>query len=375
MHRWVPCHPLLTLRAIVLLHIVSIAAIAQPTTEPAVIKTGTFDLTFTESSPLSAIELQNQRYRIPIEPDQRYKLAEHSFEVHVPPDYEPAGKPFGVMVWINANARATLPRGIPAVLEAHRLIGISAADAGNNVGLAVRIGLALDAVHNLSKQYKIDEGRIYAGGISGGGKVAGILATLYPEAFDGALTIVGVSYFRDIPSSSKPGTSWEANFNRPGGVLLDRARSKNRFVLMTGSEDFNRDPIKDIYTEGFLKDRFKYVKYVEIPDQGHGLPTDMKWIDEAIDYLDSAIDSSPVRPAAPTSRSSPAPASAPAAATKADPETAAAQLLSLAQNYENNRLYPQARERLERLLKEYPASKSAAAAKVMLQRIKAAERR
>lgn len=367
--------PITFLKVFVLLHLAAAMAPAQPTTEPAIVKTGTFEQTFTESSPLSAIELQNQRYRIPIDPSQRYTLAKHAFEVYVPEDYDPAGKPFGVMVWISAGERGNLPRSISSVLDGHHLIGISPSGAGNDVGLAVRVGLALDAVHNLSRQYKIDEGRIYAGGVSGGGKVAGILATLYPEAFDGALTIVGIAYFRDLPSSSSPGTAWEANFTRPGSLILDRARLKNRFLLLTGSNDFNREPIKDIYNEGFLKDRFQYVKYVEVPELGHSMPSDMKWIDEAVDFLDSAIESAPARrgpqPVAAIRR----PATAPATAPKLDPETAAAQLLSLAENYENNRLYPQARERLEKILKEYPASKSAAAAKVMLQRIKLTERK
>ena len=41
----------------------------------------------------------------------------------------------------------------------------------------------------------------------------------------------------------------------------------------------------------------------------------------------------------------------------------------MAENYENNNLHTQARERLEKIIKEYPTTKAAARAKTLLDRI------
>ncbi len=367
----------------IVLLLCSLAA-AQPATEPAFVDlpretaAGTH-VTFDQRSPLSEIEAQNGRYRVRIDPMQRYSLADASFELYVPGERQETGKPMGILVWISASDRGTLPRGWRELAGRHHLIAIGANGSGNDKGLAVRIGLALDAVHNLRRQYPVDETRIYASGVSGGGKIAGMLATIYPDVFTGAICIVGVTYFRDIPIAGKPGTLWQRSFERPGNVLLERARKNSRFVLITGTEDFNREPTHDTYEAGFEKDGFAHVDYVEVPGMGHTMPSDVSWIDRAIETLDTPLvlmaaqggRSATTRPAAAPGapKSTAAPTTAPM-----DPEAEAQQLYSLAENYERNLLHAQASQRLEKILKDYPKTSVASRAKTMLERIRAQQR-
>jgi poly(3-hydroxybutyrate) depolymerase len=192
-------------------------------------------------------------------------------------------------VWISASDRGTMPRGWTELLSKHRLIGIGANNSGNPRGIGVRFGLALDAVHNLKKMYSIDETRVYASGVSGGGKVASMLGIIYPEVFRGAIPIVGVAYFRDIPVPGEKNKLYPRNCDKPPPAIFDRAK-QGRFVLITGSNDMNRDPTQATYEQGFKKDAFKNVEYVEVPGMGHTVP-DVDVIDKALEFMDSRVES------------------------------------------------------------------------------------
>jgi pimeloyl-ACP methyl ester carboxylesterase len=370
-----------------------VAPSSRPATQPAA-RVGAFHATFQDQSPLSRIEAQSKRHHIKVEPLQRYELSRESFEVWVPEDYARSEQSYGILVWVNAGDRGSVPRAWLPVLEEHRLIWIGANDSGNERGVGVRFGLALDAVHNLKALYRVDESRVYVAGISGGGKVASMLAIIYPEIFNGAIPIVGVAYFRHLPVPTEPNQSneprklWPGMFERPPTPTLDRAREQGRFVLITGSDDFNRDPIKGTYELGFLKDGFRHVQYVEVAGMGHTIP-DAQTLSRAIESLDAplpeiraAADASAAR-IQPRRAKSPTPATTPAAPRRAapttvpsapSPETEAQRLLSLAENYVRNGLYAEARERLEKILRDYPDTKSAARAKQEMERIKAREK-
>lgn len=259
---------------------------AAPATQPAtrpIARGEIVHISFTEPSPLSGPQQQRQRYGLQINDEQRYKLADESFELYVPQRGE--SSPFGVIVWISSSDRGAPPRNWTALLEKHHLIFIGANKSGNDRPLGVRVGLALDAMQNLKSQLPIDEKRIYASGISGGAKIASLLAVAYPDVFSGCFPLCGVLYFRNIPVSNKPGSLWPASFNRPPVKLYERAQKQNRFVLITGEKDFNRDPIKDIYDQGFTKDHFAHVEYLEVPGMSHGIP-ETSFIEQALDSLD-----------------------------------------------------------------------------------------
>jgi pimeloyl-ACP methyl ester carboxylesterase len=280
-----------------LLVILAFNLAAMPATQPATrpLRRGSFSLTFTDQSPLSPIEAQNKRWHIRIEPPERYKLSDESFQLQVPDDGDDH-RPWGLLVWVSAGNSGNPPRAWLPVLQQRHLIWIGADHSGNDRATGVRFGLALDAVHNAKKLYPIDETRVYLAGVSGGAKVAGMLGVLYPDVFTGAIPISGVAYFRNIPVPGGTNQVWPAAFERPGSLLLDRARYKSRFVLLTGSNDFNRESIREIYEKGFMKDGFRNVEYVEVPDMGHGVP-DPQWLDKAIESLDAPLLKASTKPA------------------------------------------------------------------------------
>jgi len=285
--------------ALVLIGLGAAPSASQPsssTTRP-IPRRGSFAATFTAQSPLSPIEAQNKRWHIRIEPNERYALADESFQVHVPED-EGRGsdaRPWGLLVWVNAGNSGAPSRAWLPLLAKHHLIWVGADRSGNDRATGVRFGLALDAVFNVKKQYPIDDDRVYVAGVSGGAKAAGMLGVLYPDVFTGAIPISGINYFRNIPVPGETNQVWPAAFERPGSLLLDRARYKGRFVLLTGSRDFNRDPVHEIYEKGFVKDGFRHVEYVEVPDMGHGVP-DAQWLDHAIDSLDAPLLKATTKP-------------------------------------------------------------------------------
>lgn len=259
------------------------------TSKPAEQSRGEFTLSFDQQSPLSPIEAQNKRHHIKVEEIQRYKLAEESFEVYVPEDYDP-DRPWGILVWVSAMETGRAHTPYVPLLSEHQLIWIGANNSGNERGVGVRFGLALDAVHNLKKLYNIDDSRIYVSGISGGGKVATMLAIIYPEIFTGSIPIVGTTYFRHIPLPNEKNKYWPGMFEKPPAAALDRAKRDGRFVLITGSKDFNRDPIKATYEEGFVKDGFAHVEYVEVEGMDHQMAGADRF-ERAIEFLDAPLES------------------------------------------------------------------------------------
>jgi tetratricopeptide (TPR) repeat protein len=403
--------------ACALIFIFSSIAFAQPTSQPTddlQSRRGSFHISFTEQSPLSPIEVQNKRHHIKIEDNEKYDLSQESFEMFVPDDFDPK-KAYGLFVWVNAGNGGNMPASWQAILAKHQLIGIGANNSGNFRPVGVRFGLALDATYNIEKKFNIDASRVYLAGASGGGKVVSMLAMIYPEVFSGAIPMVGVAYFHSIDVIGDPTKAYAVMFDRPPTFMLDRAKQQSRFVLITGSNDMNRDPVKATYQEGFVPDGFQHVQYVEVPGMGHQ-PPDAPVLDQAIETLDEPLVSdapknfekaqaleksgkiSEARPlyaevaahgAQPLAQQAqqrlldlplndkPIPAVAPPAViskpvepTADDDERQAQSLYSLAENYQRNKMYDRAQQKLELLLKDHPQSQVAAKAKLLLDQLK-----
>lgn len=399
---------------------------AQAATQPSSqIRRGAFHITFTEQDPLSPIEAQNKRYHIKITPDEHYDLSQESFEAIVPDDYDPK-QTCGLFVWINAGESGSAPRDWWAVLAKQHLICIGANNAGNPRPIAIRAGLALDAVHNFKKLYTIDDARIYVSGVSGGAKVAAMLPVVYPDIVSGAVPMVGVSYFRNLDVPGDAMRYYPSMYERPSTTLFERAKEQGRFVFITGTYDMNHDPIKATYQQGFLADGFAHVEYVEVPGMGHQ-PTNAPTLDAAIQTLDAPLAADapknfalaqtlekagkisqarplyaevalhgparladeaqqrlmnlPIENDAPTTTPTNAPSPPITDAVKKDAtpavpvpdsnaeEREAQSWYSLAENYQRNNLYDQAKQRLERILKEHPNTQAAAKARQLLQQM------
>jgi hypothetical protein len=138
--------------------------------------TGRLRLTFAERSPLSTLDGVCRAAKLDprkeFTPENRekwnYDLAQESFEAFIPRGYNPK-VPYGLFVFISPG-EAHVPRGWIDALGRHKLIWVSANNTGNSRGIPIRMGLALDAAHNMVKRYNLDQSRIYIGGIPVAGR-------------------------------------------------------------------------------------------------------------------------------------------------------------------------------------------------------------
>jgi hypothetical protein len=289
--------------------LVVITALAQADSVP---RKGEFETSFEHHTLLSAPAVQRTRFGLASSPGNAYELAAEHFLVFVPDAYD-ATPGWGLLVWSHPGNGGEIPRDWAEMLARKKLIWVAARNAGNRRAVGARVGLALDAVHNLQQIYTIEEKRIYIGGVSGGAKVATMAAIGYPDVFDGAICCVGVNWYKDIPVPGKPNTAWPATFRKPPKNVFIDARDHVGFVLITGDKDGNREPMLAMYEQGFVADKFKHAIFHDVPGLAHG-PPPVEWLERAIDELDAIPKErqkkphSPIREIAatrPTTRPSP----------------------------------------------------------------------
>lgn len=280
-----------------------------PLVAPEAGRTGAYRTSFREQSPLSDLAVYAERHgQSPeeiraLDPQAAaYDLTRETFEVVVPElgnppggnaaDGDAAGEDaaWGLFVWVSPTpaGRTARPENL-AVLAEKRLIWVGANNAGNRRPRWDRIGLALDAAHNLQKLYPIDPRRVYAGGYSGGGRITSALAVLYPEVFRGGFSFFGVDFYRDVPVADKPGAVWPAAFPKPPPLRLEPIAETSRLVFLTGERDFNRAQTR-IFHRLYQEDGFRHVTYLEIPGADHYFGIRGEWLARGIDALDHDHD-------------------------------------------------------------------------------------
>lgn len=330
-------------------------------------------VTFTERSPLSAIPALSQRIGWSMKAieqmgregkDTDYHLKNESFLLHVPDQYD-GKEPWGLFVWVNAGGSGQFPSSWLEVLAKHKLIAVGANNSGNNRAPWVRLGLALDAVHNLSRQYKIDPHRVFIAGGSGGGRCASMLGVAFPDVFEGGFYLIGCNYYRKMGPDGGRGGYWGPGYVKPAPKLFALATRRSRHVLLTGDRDGNREQTH-VYYGGFVQDGFRHVTYIEIEDFGHQLPGN-EWFEKGLTLLEPKQEE-PAKVAAakvppPAAKAPPAPRVPAAEPSEAD------KLLSMAKLYITNRRYDGARSRLKKLVESYPDSVAAIEGKRLLKEI------
>ncbi|MEM9347528.1 MAG: PHB depolymerase family esterase [Planctomycetota bacterium] len=269
--------------------------------EESEIKTGIYTKVFQEQSPLSDLDRMVKITRWPREKMAEYDIADHTFQLIVPKDYD-GTKAYGLLVFIHPfssiNTDRFYGRVIPDVLAKHDLIWVSYNKAGNEVMPNIRLGLALDAVHNMSQRYNIDDKRVYVSGLSGGGRMTCMAGVYYPQVFTGALPIIGTLYFRDVklpedpelralikPDPPKGVAVWPRGLLKPTNKTLARMKREQRWVLIAGETDFNMPQMRAHFEQGFKRDGFEHVHYLEVEGMGHTYP-DAEWFDRALTLLE-----------------------------------------------------------------------------------------
>lgn len=257
--------------------------------EAAEVRKGSFDFVLTERCPESKLPNIFNRMQHNPRADRSYgndyRIREESYSVYVPSDYTTDAS-YGLLVWISAGERGDIPKGWDTLMDKHKLIWIGAHRSGNKHNVpGRRMALALDAVHNMKKMYGIDPNRIYVSGISGGGRVASMLAIHYSDVFCGGIFVVGVEYWEAIPVTDRPGQFWRP-MPRPRSKYLAMAKERGRYVLLTGDNDDNRRQTWDYYENGYRK-KLKHVLYIQVPGMGHEMPP-AEWYEKAVVFLDTA---------------------------------------------------------------------------------------
>lgn len=198
-----------------------------------------------------------------------YTLDQERFRMIVPETYVTNGT-WGLLVWISPGDDPRVPRGWWDEFARQKLLFVAPCGAGNERHAIQRCRLALDAVCNACRRYAIDPRRIYVAGFSGGGRIASILGVAYGDVFAGALPMCGADYFRNVQGA--PGQFYPATY-RPDPRVLQRSKSLGRFVLLTGEKDANRDNTRWVAENGFQRDGFKHVNYLEVAGMGHAMPS------------------------------------------------------------------------------------------------------
>lgn len=276
-------------------------------------QTGLFTTTFDERSSYSVLDemIKITRWSRDSVPD--YDLADHTFQMIVPKDYD-GTEAYGLLVFIHPNNTIDTKRfygqAIKELLAKRKMIWVSYDKAGNDVLPNVRLGLALDAAHNVAKRYRIDEDRVYVSGLSGGGRMTCMAGIYYPQVFKGALPIVGTLYFRDVKLPEDPAlralikpdppegvTSWPRTLFKPTNKQLARMKREQRWVLLAGETDYNMPQMRAHFEQGFERDGFELAHYLEVKGMGHNYP-DAKWYERALALLDQdAQELQEVKPA------------------------------------------------------------------------------
>ena len=190
------------------------------------------------------------------------------WQAYVPPTYDPA-RPAGLLVYVSPTQSGEIPRGWSDILDRHNVIWIAADRSGNSELVARRVLLALLATAAARKRYAIDPERTYISGLSGGGKVASMVATDQAQLFRGAIYNCGVEL-------------WDSDAPHQ----LEEMR-RNHYVFITGTHDQALEPTKKAY-RAYKRAGVENAKLKVIRHMTHRNP-DAYNFEAALEYLDSRV--------------------------------------------------------------------------------------
>ena len=212
-----------------------------------------------------------------------FDLTKEKFQLLVPAAYKHTEK-WGVFIWVSPGDAPGIPADWEPVLAARKLLFVGAFKSGNPRNIFDRIRLAVSANTALRERFNVDGRRVYVSGHSGGGRVASMLGVAYADMFSGTIPFMGVNFYEDIPVGDGKNI-YGANFI-PDDEVLAIAKKFCRYALVTGEKDFNRSGTKTVFEQGFKKEGFAHVLYLEAPGVAHNLPP-AKWLEQALDFLDA----------------------------------------------------------------------------------------
>jgi len=223
------------------------------------------------------------------DPNVDYSLdpSKERFYVRVPPGYSEQTR-YGLVVFIDSNDEFTeLPTDWAPVLDARHLLFIAPQNAGNRQDTTRRLGLGVLAALEMLKRYRVDPGRIYASGFSGGARMAGMLGFFQSDLFQGTIQNCGADFYQNVPKVHATSLTDTAGYPFLFSATEQEIRGAKRvrFALITGSEDFRRGNILDIFYGGFTQAGFQ-AKLFDVPGMSHDVARGAT-LNSVLDFLDS----------------------------------------------------------------------------------------
>ena len=182
-----------------------------------------------------------------------------------------------------------VPDGWTSVLDSRNFLFVAAEKAGNDQYISQRLGLAVLGAFEMTRHYHIDPSRVYAAGFSGGARMSGLLGFYQPDIFRGTIQNSSADFYKPVPQVLA--TSVVDTIGKPYGVFdatadeIEQAKHL-RFALITGTNDFRRGNILDIYNGGFAKEGFQ-AKLFDVPGMGHEI-CPAETLSAALDFLDGS---------------------------------------------------------------------------------------
>ena len=208
-------------------------------------------------------------------------LDAETMHTRLPAGYDPHGR-CGLLVWSSPTSDGRIPAVLGPALDELGFAAIGCDDAGNDRDVSDKFQLVLDAAATAQRRFHVDPDRVYVAGMSGGGKVASVLAVCFPDVFAGAVPIVGFSSYHDLDASF--GEHFQRYYSKPYGTRLDLAM-QHRMALLGGPADFNHREMAERLRR-MTADGFSSLRFFEHDDMGHVMPTAerfaeaLRWVDE-----------------------------------------------------------------------------------------------
>ncbi|GAA6169250.1 hypothetical protein NBRC116591_30610 [Sessilibacter corallicola] len=191
-----------------------------------------------------------------------------TWQVYLPENYSPENPP-GLLVYISPGNSGEIPDDWQDIMDELNLIWIGADNSGNNVDTHKRLTYALLAPRAIAhNRYPVNPDRVYLSGFSGGGRVASLLASDFPSIFKGAIYNSGANKWLNMTPEKL------------------EVMKNNRYVFITGREDFNLNDTKRVY-RFYKKAGLENLKLKVISRMGHDNPSQKNYA-QAIKFIDAS---------------------------------------------------------------------------------------
>jgi hypothetical protein len=183
---------------------------------------------------------------------------------------------YGLLVFVSPANAAQVPRQWTRVLNHDGILCVAPIGGGNDKNvIGRREPLALMAEQNVVRRFRIDPGRIWVTGFSGGSRVAMRLALGYPDVFAGAILNAGSD------------TIGDGGIPLPPDDLAFRFRSHSRLVYVTGEWDSERQDKDTASLQSMATQCVRHTSSIIMQHTGHEL-MDAASLEHALNILEAA---------------------------------------------------------------------------------------